>query len=55
MTKNSHGKILRGEPKEQHLNIIPKSCPIPHMKSNVYYQPNGKNISFTKYMRPIIQ
>ena len=26
MRKNSHGKILRGKPKEQHLNIVPKSC-----------------------------
>ena len=27
MRKNSHGKILKEEPKEQHLIIIPKSCP----------------------------
>ena len=26
MRKNSHGKILRGKPKEQHLNIVHKSC-----------------------------
>ena len=25
MKKNSHGKILKGEPKEQYLNTIPKS------------------------------
>ena len=28
MSKNPRGKILRGEPKEQHLSIVPKSCPI---------------------------
>ena len=27
MRKNSHGKILRGELKEQHLSIVPISCP----------------------------
>ena len=26
MRKNSHGKILRGKPKKQHLSIVPKSC-----------------------------
>ena len=26
MRKNSHGRILEGEPKEQHLNTVPKSC-----------------------------
>ena len=26
MRKNSHGKILRGEPKEQHITTVPKSC-----------------------------
>ena len=25
MEKNSHGRILKMEPKEQHLNIVPKS------------------------------
>jgi len=25
MRKNPHGKILRGEPKEQHLSTVPKS------------------------------
>ena len=25
--KNSCGRILRGEPKEQHLSTIPKFCP----------------------------
>jgi len=28
MTKNSHDIILRGKLKGQHLNIVPKSCPI---------------------------
>ena len=27
MRKNPHGKTLRGKPKKQHLNTIPKSCP----------------------------
>ena len=27
MRKNSHGKILRGELKEQHLSTVPISCP----------------------------
>ena len=27
MTKNLHERILRGEPKEQHLSIVPKSYP----------------------------
>ena len=26
MRKNSHDKILKGKPKEQHLSTIPKSC-----------------------------
>ena len=29
MTKNLHGRILRGESKEQHLSTVPKSCPLP--------------------------
>ena len=28
MKKNSHGRILRNEPKEQYLNTITKSCPL---------------------------
>ena len=28
MRKNSHGKILREKPKEQHLNTVPKSYPM---------------------------
>jgi len=27
MRKNSHGRILREEPKEQHLSTVPKSFP----------------------------
>ena len=27
MTKNPHSRILKGEPKEQHLSTEPKSCP----------------------------
>ena len=26
MKKNPHGRILKGESKEQHLSIVPKSC-----------------------------
>ena len=26
MRKNPHGKILKGEPKEQYLSTVPKSC-----------------------------
>ena len=26
MKKNSHGKILKGEPNEQHLSIVPNTC-----------------------------
>ena len=25
--KNPHGRILRGEPMEQYLSTVPKSCP----------------------------
>ena len=28
MRKNPHSRILKNEPKKQHLNIVPKSCPI---------------------------
>ena len=28
MRKNSHDKILKEEPKEQHLSIVFESCPI---------------------------
>ena len=27
MRKKPHGRILREEPKEQHLNTVPKFCP----------------------------
>ena len=27
MRKNLHNRILKGESKEQHLIIVPKSCP----------------------------
>ena len=27
MRKNEHGKILKGDPKEQHISTIPKSYP----------------------------
>ena len=27
MIKNSHDRILRGEPKENHLSTLPKSYP----------------------------
>jgi len=26
MKKNPHGRILKREPKEQHLSTVPKSC-----------------------------
>ena len=26
MKKNSRGKVLKEEPKEHHLNTVPKSC-----------------------------
>ena len=29
MYKNLHGRILRGESKQQHLSTVPKSCPLP--------------------------
>ena len=28
MRKNLHSKILKGEPKEQHLSTVPKPCSI---------------------------
>ena len=28
MSKNPHGRILKGEPKKQHLSTVPKFCPI---------------------------
>ena len=28
MNKNPHDRILKEEPKEQHLSIVPKSCHI---------------------------
>ena len=38
MRKNSHGRILKREPKEQHLSTIPKFCP---------FLEKGKQISYT--------
>ena len=35
MKKNSHSKILKGKPKEQHLNTVPKSCSL--------FKCNGRN------------
>ena len=32
MRKNPHGRILRGEPKEQHLKTVPKFCPYINLK-----------------------
>ena len=32
MRKNSHSKILKGKPKEQHLNTVPKSCSLKKKK-----------------------
>ena len=29
--KNPHNQILRRKPKEQHLNIIPKTCVLQNM------------------------
>ena len=34
MRKNSHGKILRGEPKKQHLSAVPKFCPFYYIVCN---------------------
>ena len=28
MSKNPHDRILKGEPKKQHLSTVPKYCPI---------------------------
>ena len=35
MKKNSHSKILKGKPKEQHLSTVPKSCSL--------FKCNGRN------------
>ena len=37
MRKNPHDRILKGEPKEQHLNTVPKSCSmfIYHIVNNI--------------------
>ena len=36
MRKNPHGKILKWEPKEQHLNIVHKSCSINHCSKGTH-------------------
>ena len=33
MRKNPHGKILKGEPKEQHLSIILRSYSPPYLQN----------------------
>ena len=49
MRKNLHGKILKMKFKEQHLNTIPKSCPI---VSNIFFLNINKGsypcLSFTQ-------
>ena len=35
--KNSHGKILRGKPKDQHLSTILKSYPMINMSLFIYF------------------
>jgi len=59
MRKNLHGKILKEEPKEQHLSIVPKSysyrnvslgqalLPLP----NLHIQPCSKKFSTIKTTR----
>ena len=41
MRKNPHGKILRGEPKEQYLSTVLKSCPYWNIKSPVNVCPKS--------------
>ena len=37
MRKNSHGRILKGESKEQYLGTVPKSCLIIYI-THVYFK-----------------
>ena len=46
MRKSPHGKILREEPKEQHLITIPKSCSL-HI---IVQKPKMKQNWLSKYM-----
>ena len=41
MKKNPHGIILRVKPKEQHLSIVPKSCPF-------FLQPMNSKVAYTQ-------
>ena len=49
MKKNPHDKILKGEPKEQHLSIVPKSC---HFKKNLIptFMKNIKSYKKVNYL-----
>ena len=45
MRKKSHGRILRKEPKKQHLNTVPKSCSISY---EPYKHVNQENFTHNK-------
>ena len=35
MKKNPHGRILKREPKQHHLNTVPKSCSYIYVSYNI--------------------
>ena len=38
MKKNSRDRILKRKPKEQHISIVPKSCPYIYIYIYIYYE-----------------
>ena len=51
--KNLHGIILGGKPKEQHLSIVPKSCPI-HTHTHTHTQHNKLCYSIIEFHYPLM-
>ena len=41
MKKNLHGRILKREPKEQHLSTVHKSCSIKTLMPHIFYLSNN--------------
>ena len=53
MRKKSHGKILKGKLKEQHLNTIPKLCSKNKMLTKLKIQNLINNLHIKKYKQKI--
>ena len=43
MRKNLYGRIIREQPKEQHLNTVPKSCSFHYIWFHANYKSREKN------------